>query len=78
MGLGLGEDPFLLITVSNCLKRIGRKPIKYYNYFPMRHQLLLSEREVKYVEYIIVTRYRENLGMSNKEVIQVISDIQQC
>ena len=44
---------------------------------PPRNQALLSHRQVKYVEDIIVTRDTANLGMSRKEVIQIISDIGQ-
>ena len=40
--------------------------------------MLLSEIEVKYVEYIVDIIYTANLGMSRKEVIQVISYIGQA
>ena len=36
-----------------------------------------QKEKKKYVEYIIVNKFTENLGMSRKEVMQVISDIGQ-
>ena len=44
----------------------------------MKKRSLLSEIQVKYVEDIIIKRYTANLGMSRKEVIQVISDLGQA
>ena len=43
----------------------------------MKKRALLSENQVKYVEDIIVKRDTANLGMSRKEVIQVISELGQ-
>ena len=43
----------------------------------MRKRTLIPQNQVKYVEDIIVTRETENLGMSRKDTIQVISDIGQ-
>ena len=70
--LELGKDTVPQTTVANCLKIIGSKTIKYENALPLRYQVLLSERQVKYVEDIVVIRDTANLGMSSKEVIQVI------
>ena len=44
----------------------------------MKNRALLSENQVKYVEDIIFKRDTENLGVSRKEVIQVISYIGQA
>ena len=44
----------------------------YENAFPMNKRALLPESQVKYAEDIIVKRDTENLGISRKEVIQVI------
>ena len=63
--------------MTNCLQRISSKPITFEDSFPPRKQALLSEIQVNYVEDIIVTRDMENLGMSSREVIQMISDIEQ-
>ena len=41
----------------------------------MKNREFLSENQVKYVEDIIVKRDTANLGMSRKEVIQVISEL---
>ena len=41
----------------------------------MKNRAFLSEIQVNYVEYIIVKRDTENLGVSRKGVIQVISEI---
>ena len=60
-------------TLFNVLQRIGRKPITYDNSFPRKNKALLSESQVKSVEDIIVKRDTANLGISRKEVIQVIS-----
>ena len=65
------------MTVANCLKSIDRNMITYDNYFPPIKKALILLRQVKYVEDTIVTRDRENLGMSRREVIQTISDIGQ-
>ena len=54
---------------------IGSKLITYENASPMRYQVLLIKRHVKYVEDIVVTGDMEKPGMSRKEVIQVISGI---
>ena len=63
------------MTVVNVLIGIVSKLIIYENAFPLRNQALLSYMQVKYVEYIIVTGYPENLGISRKESIQITSDI---
>ena len=70
--LELGFDPVPKQKVFNFLRRIDRKPIRYENAFPMKNRALLSENQVKYVEGIIVKKYTSNLGMSRKNVIQVI------
>ena len=61
--LELGRDPVTQMTVANFLQRIVSKPIIYENEFPPRKQAFISQRQVKYVEDIIVTRGMENLGM---------------
>ena len=75
--LELGLDPFPKQTVFNVLRRIGRKPITYDNVVLEKKRALLSNSQVKYVEYIIIKRDTANLGMSSKEVIQFISEIGQ-
>ena len=67
--LDLRFDPFPKRTVFNALQRIGRKPIAYENAFPIKKRALLPERQVKYVEDIIVKGDTANLGISRKEVI---------
>ena len=52
--------------------------ITYGNNLLTRKRSLLSKRQVKYVEYIIVTIDMANLRMSRREVIQTISDIGQA
>ena len=42
--LELGKDPVPHMTAADCFKSIGRKPITYNNSFPIRKQLLLSDR----------------------------------
>ena len=71
--LELGEDPVPGQIVTNNLQRIGSKPITYNNTYPPINWALLLQRQLNYVEDIIVTRYTENLGMSTREVIQTIS-----
>ena len=75
--LELGLDPVPKQIVFNVLQRIGRKPITYENFFPMKKSSLLSERQEKYVEDIIIKRDTANLRMSRKELIQVILDLGQ-
>ena len=75
--LELGEDTVTQQTGTNCLHRIGKKPIIYENYFPLRKQALLSQSQLEYVEDIIVTRETVNLGVSRREAIQTLSDIGQ-
>ena len=75
--LELGLDPVPKQTVLNVSTRIVRKPITYDNVFPEKKRSLLSNSQVKYVEDIILKRYTENLGISRKEVIQVISELGQ-
>ena len=70
--LDLGLDPVPKQTLFNVLRRIGRKPITYENIYPEKKRSLLSNFQVKYVEDIIIKIDTENLGMSRKEVIQVI------
>ena len=43
----------------------------------MNKRALLSEYQVKYVEYIIVKRDTEKLEVSRREIIQVIPDLGQ-
>ena len=71
--LELGFDTVPKQTVFNVLRRIGRKTITYENVFPDKKRAFLSEIQVNYVEDIIIKRDTANLGMSRKEVIQVIS-----
>ena len=73
--LELGQDTVPRQTVANCLLRIGFKPITYKNALPMSKRELISQRQVNYVEDIIVTGDTVNLGMSRKEVIQARSYI---
>ena len=75
--LELGEDTGTQQTGTNCLHRIGKNPIIYENYFPLRDQELLSQSQLEYVEDIIVTRETVNLGVSRREAIQTLSDIGQ-
>ena len=75
--LELGEDTVTQQTGTNCLHRIGKNPIIYENYFPLREQELLSQSQLEYVEDIIVTRETVNLGVSRREAIQTLSDIGQ-
>ena len=44
----------------------------------MKNRALLSENKVKYMEDIIVKRGTTNLGISSKEVVQVISELGQA
>ena len=74
----LGLDPVPKQTIFNFLQRIGRKPITYENVFPGKKRSLQSNSQVKYVEDIIIKRDTSNLGMSRKELIQVISDLSQA
>ena len=71
--LELGEDYGPRITVNNCLKRIGGKAITYQCDFFMRNRALPLERQIKYVEDMIVTRDTVKLGISRKEAIQTIA-----
>ena len=68
-------DPVPKHTILNVLQRIGRKPITYDNAFPMENMVLLPENQVKYMEDNIVRRDTANIGMSRKEVIQLISEL---
>ena len=71
--LDLGIDRVPRQTIFNVLRRIGRKPITYENVFPDKKRALLSNSQVKYVEDIIIKRDIANIGMSRKDVIQIIS-----
>ena len=75
--MGLSLDPVPKQKVFNVLRSIGRKPITYDNVFPEKKRALLSNFQVNYVEGVIIKRDTANLGMSRKEVIQVISEIGQ-
>ena len=76
--LQLRFDPVPKQTVFNFLQRIGRKLITYENTFPRKNKALLSESQVKYMEYIIVTRDTANPGVSRGQVIQFILYIGQA
>ena len=65
------------MKMAKYLKIIGRKPITYKNDSPMSKRVFLSQRQVKYVESMYITRDTEIFGMPRKEVIQLISDIGQ-
>ena len=74
----LGFAPVPKQTVFNFLPRIVRKPITYENILSVKKRALLSEIQIKYVEDIIIKRDTEKLGVSRKEVIQVISALGQA
>ena len=76
--LELGLDPVPQQTVFNVLQNIGRKLITYDNSFHMKKRALLPENQLNYVEDIIGKRDTANLGVSRKQVIQVISDLGQA
>ena len=76
--MGLVLDPVPKKTIFNVLHSIDRKPITYENAFPAKNRGFLSENQIKYVEDVIFKRDTANLGMSSKEVIQVISDLGQA
>ena len=63
------------MKVVDCLKMIVSKPITYDISFPLRNQVLLLKRQVKYVEDIVVTRDMAGVVTAKKEVIQDIEDI---
>ena len=71
--LYLGEDPIPLMIMVNSLKIIGSNPITYNIDFLIIKQSLLFQMQVNYFKDIIVTRNIENVGVSSKVVIQVIS-----
>ena len=48
------EDDVNRITVTNCLQRIGSKQITFENSFLPIKQALLLQRQVKYVEDILL------------------------
>ena len=66
------------MEVINSLRTIIKKPITCENALPLRNQTLLSEIQLNYVQYIVVLRYMENLGMSRKEVVQLILNVVQA
>ena len=70
-------DPVPKQTICNILQIIGRKPITHKNAFHRNNRSFISKNQVKYVEDIIVKIDTENLGMSRKEVINVISELSQ-
>ena len=70
--LELGEDPIPWIKEVNFLRRIGNKTIAYDNDLPPRKQTFLSDEQVRYVKYIVVSRDTANNGMGRKEAMQVI------
>ena len=72
------EDLVTRTKVNNCLQRIGSDTITFENAPSLRKQELLFQRQVKYVEDIIITRDTANLGISRQEVIHMISDIGQA
>ena len=72
------EYPVPQMTLKICLQRIGSKSIKFENASPLRKQVFISQSQVKYVEDITVTKETENIGMSSKEVIHMISEIGQA
>ena len=70
--LELGIDRVPRQIVFNVLQRIGGKPITYENVSLDKKRALLSNPQVKYVEDIIIKIDTADLGMSRKEVIQVM------
>ena len=45
---------------------------------PKRHKKLLGEEDVKFLQYIIVSRNDVNNGMGRVEVVSLIEDLVQC
>ena len=64
--------------MTNYFKRIGSKAITYKNASPPKNQALILQRQLKYVEDIIVTIDTSKLGMSRTEVKHTISYIGQA
>ena len=64
--------------MTNCLQRIVIRSISFENAFHLGNKKLLSKHQVNYVEDIIVTRDTSNIGMSRRQVIQIILDIVQA
>ena len=52
--LEIGKDHIHRKIVATCLKSIFSKPTKYNNSFSLRYWAFLSERQVKYFEYIFI------------------------
>ena len=75
--LELGEYLIPQMIVTIFLRSIRNRTIMYQNAFPMRRRKFLSDKQVNYVQYIIVLRDTENLGMVRKDVIKVVSYIGQ-
>ena len=65
------------MTVVNCLRRVINKTTTFDNYSPKRKLIWVFDKQVKYVQDIIVSRKVDRLGMLRKEVIQVILSIGQ-
>ena len=61
--LELSFDTVPKKTLLIFLQRIVRNPITYENAFPMKNREFLPEKQVNYVEDIIVKRDTENLRM---------------
>ena len=74
----LDKDTAPQIKVAYCLKIVDSKPIAYNNSFHLIGWEFISQRKVKCVDDIIVTRDIVNIGMERKEVIEVISYIVQA
>ena len=60
------------MIVANCFKIIFSNYSTYNNDFPMRERAMLPQRQIKYVEDMIVIIDTAKIGMARKEVIQVI------
>ena len=63
------------MSMFNYLKIIFNNLITIENPPPLRKRTLLLDVQLKYVQYIMVSRDTANTRMGRKDVIQVISGI---
>ena len=71
------EYPTTPIAVFNCLRVIGNNTINVENCFPLRKWTLTPDKWDNYVQYIIISRDKDGIGIVRNQVNRYIINTNQ-
>ena len=59
------------------MKNTGNEPITCEKTSPLRKRALVLEEQVKFIQYIIVSRDKEKIRVGRKDMVHIITEIEQ-